>query len=98
MLVHMAFAVFFLIASHQKALMLVLKEAASEIAEIEGRSLEEFDIKKRQWTVRRPFLPGLIDSRHVFVVEFHIDSRSVAVWTVQTDLGSIRSQQIRKEP
>jgi hypothetical protein len=41
-----------------------------------------FDTSKREWSVQRPFGPGVIDSTHLFEVTYKIDGKKVMSWEV----------------
>jgi len=42
------------------------------------------DIQDRQWSVRRPFYPGLFDSTHWLLVTYSMSGKWLATWSVDT--------------
>ena len=42
------------------------------------------DVKTRQWEIKRPFHPGLVDSTHMFIVTYRIDGQLAQSWVVDT--------------
>ena len=84
---------------HAEALRLVLQRCGAEIDALEkaasgppinGDAAWWFDTNRRAWTVKRPFGPGVFDSTHWFVVQYEIDGRVVATWSVDTREGIVR--------
>ena len=73
---------------HAAALALVFREAAAKIQEVDRENWWH-DTKERTWTVRRPFGPGVIDSRHMFQVAYRIDGKAAAAWDVDTNKGTV---------
>ena len=47
------------------------------------------DTKLREWSVRRPFGPGYVDSTHIFIVTYKIDGKSVMTWSVDTQKNTV---------
>jgi hypothetical protein len=40
------------------------------------------DVKTREWTAKRPFFPGIIDSTFMFEVTYRIDGQLAQSWMV----------------
>jgi hypothetical protein len=76
---------------HADAIQLVIKTQQSRIREVDREDWEH-DIKERTWTVRRPFGPGTIDSRHLFHVSYRIDGKEVAAWLVDAAKGTVQPE------
>jgi hypothetical protein len=49
-----------------------------------------FDCDSRQWEVKRPFAPGGIDSTHLFDIQYRINNKMVATWSVDTKKKTIQ--------
>ncbi|MCB9771363.1 MAG: hypothetical protein H6754_02300 [Candidatus Omnitrophica bacterium] len=71
-------------SAYLQALELVFNTQKDEIVKVEGDSW--MDIKDHQWSVQRPFYPGVVDSTHKLGVVYRIDGKAVAAWNV--DLSS----------
>ena len=71
-------------SAYSQALELVFNTHKDEIVKIEGDSW--MDIKDHQWSVQRPFYPGVVDSTYMLGVVYRIDGKAVAAWNV--DLSS----------
>ena len=52
------------------------------------------DVKERQWLVKRPFSPGVIDSTHLFDVTYRVDGKDVAAWFVDTRKKSAERREV----
>jgi hypothetical protein len=74
---------------HAAALELVFRTQQARIREVDGEDWWQ-DVKERQWVVKRPFAPGVIDSTHWFNVSYRIDGRDVATWCVDTAKGQVQ--------
>jgi hypothetical protein len=92
---------------HAEALRLVLERCGPEIdamekaasgAPINGDSEWWFDTKRRGWTVQRPFGPGVFDSTHWFNVQYEIDGKVVATWSVDTRERTVRGPVVTTQP
>jgi len=71
------------LATQQKAIREIEKQAGS--LRLTGR--EEswwFDTTRRTWSVARPFVPGIMDSTHMFDVRYAIDDKETGAWSVDT--------------
>ena len=88
---------------HAEALRLVLQRCGDEINALDaaiagpaqpGDAAWWFDTKWRDLSVKRPFGPGIFDSTHWFVVEYRVDGKVVASWSIDTRAGEVR----RSEP
>jgi hypothetical protein len=79
---------------HAAALQLVFETQASRIREVE-KGLGDWwnDTFERSWTVKRPFGPGYIDSRHWFNVIYRINGQMAAAWFVNT-----RDRDVQESP
>jgi len=73
---------------HAAALELIFASQQSAIAEVD-RGNRWHDVQERQWLVKRPFYPGVIDSTHLFEVDYRIDGKVVASWLVDTRKKSV---------
>lgn len=81
------------------ALMLVLTTQEKEIEKLDphnkpihnGETKWWFDTDAREWSVKRPIAPGIIDSTHSFVVSLKVGGRLVGSWNVDT-----RSKRVSK--
>ena len=62
----------------------------------EGKHDWWHDVKRRGWTVQRPFGPGVIDSTHWFNVTYQIDGKPVAKWFVDTRKREVRQIKLPK--
>jgi len=51
------------------------------------------DVKEREWTVKRPFGPGILDSTHWFIVSYKIDGKTMASWFVDTQEKTVEFQE-----
>jgi len=85
---------------HNEALLMVWRTQQDAICKLElGHAVSEqkkqkeyvasaerwwFDTEGRQWRVKRPFDPGFIDSTHWFFVDYVIEGKTVASWSVDT--------------
>ena len=78
---------------HGEALRLVLERCGPEIDALDkaasgpptnGEDSWWFDTIERAWTVIRPFGPAYYDSTHWFAVQYEIDGKVVATWSVDT--------------
>jgi len=70
---------------HAEALALVMETQQEVIQEVEKECPWWFDTMTRNWNVKRPVAPGLIDSTHMFTVTYTIDEDVVAIWSVNTN-------------
>jgi hypothetical protein len=61
-----------------------MEQRAAQIREIDPANDWWHDTKKRTWSARRPFEPGVMDSTHFIQVSYEIDGRMVASWNVNT--------------
>jgi hypothetical protein len=74
---------------HAEALRLVSEKAGERIRALD-REHWWHDVKPRQWTAKRPFHPGVIDSTHLFDVSYRIDGKVFACWSVDTRAGTVK--------
>ena len=74
---------------HAEALSLVFVKCGDRIRAVDQENWWH-DVKSRDWTAKRPFYPGVIDSTHMFVVSYTIDGKVVETWTVDTRAGTVR--------
>ncbi len=74
---------------HSEAIQLVMQARAEEIKKLDEADDWWFDTKERTWVVKRPFGPGVIDSRHHFMVTYAIEGRIVGTWSVNTQTGQV---------
>jgi hypothetical protein len=72
---------------HAEALRLVFAKCGDRIRAVDQENWWH-DVKSREWKVRRPFYPGVIDSTHMFDVGYQIDGKIVASWLVDTRAGT----------
>jgi RNA polymerase sigma factor (sigma-70 family) len=79
---------------HADAIQLVIKTQQARIREVDPEDWEH-DTKERTWTVRRPFSPGTIDSRHLFNVSYRIDGKEVAAWLVDSSKGLVQPEHVK---
>lgn len=49
-----------------------------------------FDTVEREWVVRRPFGPGIIDSRRLLDVSYRIKGKEVLDWSVDLATGVVQ--------
>jgi hypothetical protein len=70
---------------HAEAIMLVMKTQQDVIRTVEQECPWWFDTMNREWIVRRPVSPGIIDSTHMFEVTYKIEGDEVARWSVNTN-------------
>ena len=58
--------------------------STTQMAEIKSvdQSNWWFDTSQREWSVKRPFSPGGIDSTHMFVVIYKVDGKQLLSWDV----------------
>jgi hypothetical protein len=82
---------------HADAIQLVIKTQQARIREVDREDWEH-DTKERTWTVRRPFAPGTIDSRHLFNVSYRIDGKEVAAWLVDSAKGTVQQEDVPPPP
>lgn len=76
---------------HANALAFLLSKDIATISKIEkDHDAWWFDTKPRQWIVKRPFAPGIIDTTHSFEVVYSIEGNEVANWSVDTDRQEIK--------
>ena len=71
------------LSPHASALMLVFESQRDEIRKVD-REKWWHDVKEREWVVKRPFYPGVIDSTHTFTVTYRIDGKVAQSWMVDT--------------
>lgn len=71
-------------SSHAEAIMLVMKTQQDVIREVEKECHWWFDTMNREWVVKRPVAPGIMDSTHMFTVAYSIGGNIVALWSVNT--------------
>lgn len=69
--------------THIQALTLVVETQVEIIEELE-RELwwPEHSTEERKWIVNRPFHPGIIDSRHMFIVTYEVGGIPLKSWDV----------------
>lgn len=72
------------ISPHTEALELVFTTQQDIIKKFENPSSWWFDVKQREWNVKRPFYPGGMDSTHLFIVTYKIEGKEIISWTVDT--------------
>jgi len=66
-----------------RALRLVLETQAMEIATIdEAHGVNQHDIKRHEWSVKRPAHPGMMDTTHIYYVTYSIDGAEAETWFV----------------
>jgi len=76
-----------------RALLLVLETQAVQIAAIDAaRDVNLHDMKRHEWSVQRPFYPGIFDSTHQYRVIYSIDGEAVAEWSVDLRDHSVVEQ------
>ncbi len=78
---------------HAAALELVFKDQRAKTRQLDTGDWRH-DTKERSWVVKRPFAPGVIDSTHMFDVQYRIEGKEVALWLVDTRKMTV---QIRPE-
>ena len=66
------------------AIELVMSTRQADILTVDSPESWWHDTKRRNWTVRRPVEPGVLDTTHTFVVSYSIDDVVVAEWDVDT--------------
>lgn len=76
---------------HLEAINLVVKTQFATIRKIDKGDWW-FDTLKREWSVRRPFGPGSIDSRHLFIVTYKIDEKEMISWQVDIRKRTVEEQ------
>ena len=76
-------------APQSAAIRLVMAQRADELRRFDPPEAAMFDTKVRTWTARRPFGPGILDSRHYLEVTYAIDDVVVARWQVNTRRGLV---------
>jgi len=81
---------------HGDAIMLVLTTQQETIRKVDQENWW-LDIKEREWTVKRPFGPGILDSTHWFIVSYKIDGKTVASWFVDTGEKKVEFQETTPE-
>ena len=77
---------------HAAALELVFKTQAARIRTVDTENWWH-DTKERNWVVKRPFSPGIIDSTHLFEVSYRIDGDEKAAWLVDTRKKTVELRQ-----
>ena len=70
------------------AIELVLSTRQADILEVDSPDSWWHDTKERNWSVRRPFEPGVLDTTRTFIVSYSIDRTVVAEWDVDTKTGT----------
>jgi len=92
---------------HAEALRLVLERCGPAIDALDkaasGPPINRedrwwFDTERRGWTVKRLFGPGIFDSTHWFDVQYEIDGKVVATWSVDTRKGTVRGPIAATQP
>jgi hypothetical protein len=73
---------------HVEALGLVFQKATDRIRAVDQANWWH-DVQERAWVVQRPFAPGVIDSTHLFTVQYRIAGKQIAAWTVDTRRGTV---------
>lgn len=73
---------------HVAALELVFKTQEARIRAVDAGNWWH-DAEERNWVVRRPFMPGVIDSTHLFEVSYRIKGKEVLGWFVDTGKGTV---------
>jgi hypothetical protein len=76
---------------HAGALELTFQKAAGRIRAVDQENWWH-DVKERAWVVQRPFMPGVIDSTHLFTVRYRIGGKEVASWLVDTRRQTVEEQ------
>ncbi|MBX9693451.1 MAG: hypothetical protein K2Z81_13770 [Cyanobacteria bacterium] len=88
---------------HAQALALVFQTQGDKIAQMDIKALSSkkfvinekdwwwHDTCERQWSVRRPFGPGYINSTQMFQVSYSINGKTVGKWFVDTKTKRINS-------
>jgi hypothetical protein len=66
------------------AIEIVLSTRQVDILTVDSSESWWHDTKRRDWSVVRPFEPGVLDTTHTFVVSHSIDNVVVAEWDVDT--------------
>lgn len=74
---------------HVAALELVFKTQEARIRAVDTGNWWH-DAEERNWVVRRPFMPGVIDSTHWFEVSYRIKGKNVLSWPVKTSTGEVQ--------
>ena len=74
---------------HVEALQLVFEKCGDRIRAVDKEEWW-FDTKEREWTAMRPVEPGIIDSTHMFFVDYKIGGTVVLSWIVDTRAGTVR--------
>jgi len=77
---------------HAAAIRLVMKARDADVRKLDQSSEWWDDSRERTWSAKRPFPPGIIDSRTYFQVSYSIDGRVVATWTVDTRSGQVGAE------
>jgi hypothetical protein len=74
---------------HAEALRLVFAKCSDRIRAVDRENWWH-DVKSREWTAKRLFSPGVIDSTHMFDVSYRIDGKVVGSWLVDTRAGTVK--------
>ena len=77
------------LSPHGAAIRLVLDE--TDLKKIDTQDWWH-DTQTREWKVKRPFAPGIIDSTHMFNVDYLIDGKTVGSWAVDTRHMTVKPQ------
>jgi len=85
------------ISPHTDALQLVFLALEKKIQHLDPSSKAWYDTQERQWTVKRPYGPGFIDSTHIFDVHYKIDGKVVLSCFVDTRRRTVEEQVLSKE-
>jgi len=74
---------------HGEALNLVLSTQQKTIRDVDKENWWH-DTVTREWSVKRPFAPGVYDSTHWFDVSYKIGGKEVASWFVDTSKKQVK--------
>ena len=74
---------------HAEAISLVMQTQKETIMAVDKEQWW-FHTKARAWTATRPFAPGILDSTHLFQVEYKIDGIVAAKWLVETERKTVQ--------
>lgn len=81
---------------HAAALELVFRKEKSRLRELEKGDWWH-DVEERSWVAKRPFMPGTIDSTHLFHVSYRIGGKEVAAWLVDAAKGDVRPATVGRD-
>jgi len=76
-------------APHFKAIRLVMEQRAAELNSVDPKNDWWHDTKRRTWTTRRPFEPGVFDTTNSIQVTYSVEDEVLANWNVNTRTGQV---------